>query len=37
MDNRTKREILIIALIMLCAGPVIASLGFLAVTGLIAI
>jgi hypothetical protein len=37
VDNQTKHEILIIVLSTLAALPVMAGLGFAAVTGLIAL
>lgn len=36
MDSETKHEILVLALSTLTAIPVVAGLGFVAVTGLIA-
>ena len=35
MDNDTKHELWIISVTTLAAGPVLAALGFAAVTGLI--
>jgi hypothetical protein len=36
MDNDTKHEIMVISLGTLAAVPVVATLGFFAITGLIA-
>jgi hypothetical protein len=37
MDKQLKREILLTALCVLLAAPVIAGVGFVAVTGLVAL
>jgi hypothetical protein len=37
MDQQLKREILLTALCVLLAAPVLAGVGFVAVTGLVAL
>jgi hypothetical protein len=37
MDKQVRREILLTALCVLLAAPIVASVGFVAVTGLVAL